>query len=117
MTAKRGDRVAPPAGAAEWDVRFGTNEAAKGWDDLCAQAPANTLDAWRIMRTDPLPAVRTARHHPLRGSLATGVFRRRTLPQWQIEVTAGGRIWYLAGEETQTVFGMYAGTRHPKATD
>jgi hypothetical protein len=117
MSAKRGDRVAPPAGPGEWEVLFGTNDAAKGWLELCAQAPGNTRDAWVAMRTDPLPAVRTPRHHPLKGALAMGTYRGRLLHQWQIEVTSGGRIWYLADADARKVFVMYAGTGHPKATE
>ncbi|WP_239334586.1 MULTISPECIES: hypothetical protein [unclassified Frankia] len=45
MSPKRGDRVAPPPGPNEWDVIFGTGEAGKGWDELCAQAAANTRHA------------------------------------------------------------------------
>jgi hypothetical protein len=98
-------------------VLFGTNEAAKGWQELCAQAPGNTRDAWVAMRTDPVPVVRTPRHHPLKGALSTGAYRGQVLPQWQIEVTSGGRIWYLVDADARRVFVMYAATRHPKVTD
>jgi hypothetical protein len=117
MSAKRGDRVAPPPGPDEWDVIFGTNEAGKGWAELCAQAAANTRQAWQLMRTDPVPLARTSRHHPLKGSYATGTYRGQPLPQWQIEVTSGGRIWYLVDAERRRVVVMYASPRHPKATD
>lgn len=96
---------------------FGTNDAAKGWDELCAQAATNTRDAWLLMRSDPAPTARTSRQHPLKADYATGTFRGRSLPQWQIEVTAGGRIWYLVDAEARRVIVMYASTRHPKATD
>jgi hypothetical protein len=39
------------------------------------------------------------------------------LPQWQIEVTAGGRIWYAIDVERREVRITYASPRHPKATD
>jgi hypothetical protein len=41
MSPKRKDRVAPPPGPDEWEVRFGTTEAAKGWDELCRHAAHN----------------------------------------------------------------------------
>ena len=85
MSQKRGDRVAPPPGPDEWDVVFGTTEAAKGWQELCVQAASNTRDAWFLMRTSPVPAAHSGRHHPLKGNYATGTYRGRTLPQWQIE--------------------------------
>jgi hypothetical protein len=96
---------------------FGTGEAGKGWDQLCAQAAANTRHAWHLMRTDPAPATPTGRHHLLKGGYATGTHRGRPLPQWQIEVTGGGRIWYLVDAERRRVIVMYASPRHPKATD
>lgn len=117
MSPKRGDRAAPPPGPDDFDVIFGSNDAAKGWQDLSAQAPSNTLVAWQEMRRSPTPASRTSRHHPLKGSLATGTYRGRPLPQWQIEVTAGGRIWYLIDRDERRVIIMYAGTGHPRATD
>ncbi|WP_229693536.1 hypothetical protein [Lentzea pudingi] len=39
------------------------------------------------------------------------------LDQWQYEVTAGGRIWYVVAEERKTVWIVRAGTGHPKLTD
>ena len=45
MSPKRLDRVAPPPVQGEWDVRFGTSEAAKGWDELCAHAAGSTRRA------------------------------------------------------------------------
>lgn len=117
MSPKRGDRVPPPPAPGEWELIFGTSEAAKGWNDLINQAPANTLDAWRMIRTDPAPTAHTSRHHPLKGSLATCTHGGRQLPQWQIEVTSGGRIWYLIDPDARKIFVMYASTRHPKTTD
>jgi hypothetical protein len=40
MSPKRLDRVPPPSVNDEWHVRFGTTEAAKGWEDLCIYATA-----------------------------------------------------------------------------
>jgi hypothetical protein len=44
VSAKRGDRVAPPPRAAEWDLRFADFPAARGWEELCRHAPGNTRD-------------------------------------------------------------------------
>lgn len=116
MSAKRKDRVAPPPGPHEWDMRFGTTEAAKGWEELCHQAPHNLRRAWEVLRTDPCPPP-TARQHQLKGSLSTGTQDGRVLPRWQYEVTSGGRIWYLVDAERRTVWLQVASTGHPKATE
>jgi hypothetical protein len=117
VSPKRGERVAPPAGAHEWEVRFGNTTAAKGWESLCQQAPGNTRDAWHQMRTNPAPAPPTPRHHQLKGTLAAAEHGGKRLACWQIEVTGGGRIWYLLDPDRRTVWMTEAGTGHPKKTD
>jgi hypothetical protein len=116
MSPKRGDRAAPPPVDDEWDVRFATAQAASGWENLCAQAPGNTRWAWELMRTEPGPP-ETPRHSQLRGKLATGEYGGRPLDRWEIEVTGGGRIFYLLDRAKHTVRIEVAGTGHPKVTD
>jgi hypothetical protein len=116
VTPKRGDRVAPPPGPDDWDVRFLDNPAAKGWEELCRQAPGNTLAAWTTMRHNPTPPMDAPRHQRLKYDLATGEVKGRVLDHWQIEVTGAGRVWYLVDHETTTIWIDYAGPGHPKAT-
>ena len=117
MSPKRGDRVAPPPGPDEWDVRFKENDAAKGWEELCRQASGNTLAAWNTMRRSPTPPMDAPRHKRLRDNLATGMVKGRALDRWQIEVTGAGRVWYLVDREAATIWIDYAGPGHPRATD
>lgn len=119
MSPKRGDRAAPPPNGDEWDVRFSTNEAVKGWEELANAAPSNTRQAWTTMRSHPGPGPGrpTSRHHQLKGSLATGQHGGRELPLWQIEVTGCGRIWYLFDEDKRVVWIHYASVKHPKSTE
>lgn len=119
MSPKRHDRVAPPPVSGEWEVRYGTTEAIKGWEELGNAAPGNTAEAWRTMRTNPGPGPGrpTTRHHQLKGSLATGTHRGREMPMWQIEVTGGGRVIYLLDEDNRSVWIKYAGVGHPKITE
>ncbi|MGI5154483.1 hypothetical protein [Microbispora sp. CA-102843] len=117
MSPKRGDAVAPPAVGDEWHLRFATSEAAKGWSDLCAEAAGNTRRCFEALRADPLSQKDPDRQHRLRGRLATGSLGGRDYPQWEYEVTAGGRVRYLVDEPRRTVHLVYASTRHPKDTD
>lgn len=117
MSPKRGDRVAPPPRAGEYDLRFASNDAAKGWTDLCAQAAGNTRTAYEALRANPCPKPSTERHHRLKGDLGTGRHDGNLLEQWQYEVTGGGRIWYLVDRDARVVWLVYAATGHPKATD
>ncbi|NLG56371.1 MAG: hypothetical protein GX542_12135 [Rhodococcus sp.] len=118
MSPKRGDRVAPPPMPnIEWDLRFASNEAARGWDDLCQQAPSNTLNAWHELRGRSADLAPTSRHHQLKGRLATAVHRGIEMEQWQFEVTGNGRIWYVVDSERHTLWIRLASCGHPKATD
>lgn len=112
--AKRGDRVAPPAEPGHWLLKFGTNDAAKGWEDLARQAGANLYKAYETIRTEPQPFPPTQRQHRLRGKDLSTV---DGLDQWQYEVTGGGRIWSVVDPAKQTVYITLASTKHPKATD
>jgi hypothetical protein len=110
---KKNDRFAPPAAPGQWLLKFGTTEAAKGWEDLVQQAAGNLWTAYETIRTDPTPFPATPRQHRLKGALATV----NGLEQWQYEVTAAGRIWYLVDPGKKTIWIRYASTAHPKATD
>lgn len=116
MSPKRLDRVAPPPVQGEWNVRFGETKAVSGWDDLCGQAQTNTRDAYELMRSNPRPP-EDARHTRLRGNLAKRSFRGRELEQWEIEVTGGGRVFYLVDDAERTVWVVHAGAGHPRATE
>jgi hypothetical protein len=116
MSPKRRDRVAPPAVGSEWEGRFGTSEAAKGWEDLCTHATTRTREAFELMRSNPRP-VEDATHYRLRGELSTRTFGGRELEQWQIKVNSGGRIWYLPDDDDRTVWVIKATPSHPKETD
>lgn len=117
MTVGRGDRAAPPAPEGQWEVRFADAASAKGWESLARQACENTYRAWSLMRKEPRPRTETPRHHRLKGALAHGAYRGQICEQWQIEVTGGGRVWYLADAARETCWITYAGTGHPRATD
>lgn len=117
MSPKRGDDVAPPSVGDEWRLRFATNDAAKGWGDLCSEAAGNARRCYESLRSDPLSSRDPDRQHRLRGRLATGILGGKSFPQWEYEVTAGGRVRYLVDESKRTVHLVYASPRHPKDTD
>jgi hypothetical protein len=113
--AKRRERVAPPPAAGGWDFRYGTSDAAKGWDRVCAAAPGNARVAWEKITSDPRD--RSDRQHPLKGSLGTRAVNGEDMEQWQYEVTGSGRVWYAIDDKNKTVWLTEATTGHPKATE
>jgi hypothetical protein len=116
VSPKRLDRVAPPPVNDEWEVRFGTTEAATGWDDLCACAKTKTREAYELMRSKPRPP-QDESHYRLRGDLATRLFAGKDLEQWQVKVSGSARIWYLPDDEKHTVWIVLASAAHPKQTE
>lgn len=117
MSLGRGDPVAPPPVDGQYDVRYATRDAVTGWRELCAKAPGAASRAWEAMRCDPAPSPPTSRHHQLKRELATAVHQGRELPLWQIEVTSGGRVWYLFDREQRTCWLKFASMGHPKQTE
>jgi hypothetical protein len=117
LSPKRGDRASVPPPDDEWDVRFGTGEAARGWEELCRLALANTRRCLDMLRSDPRSRSNHDRQHPLRGDLATHRHNGRDLEQWEYEVTSGGRVRYVIDDDDRTVWIIYASPRHPKDTD
>ncbi len=112
---KRLDRVAPPPLEGEWDIRFGSSEAAGSWDELGRQLPGTLSQAWQRMRHSPL--VRTDTQKPLKGELGSRPVGGRQLPQWQIDVSGGGRVLYCVDAQDRTVWVVLAGAGHPGATE
>jgi hypothetical protein len=117
LPAKRGDRVAAPARPGGREARFATSEAAKGGEELCRVARANTREACVVLTERPTHPENSARQHRLRGQLAGRQIGGRTHEQWQYEVTAGGRICYCPDGDRRIVWVVAAGPAHPKATE
>jgi mRNA-degrading endonuclease RelE of RelBE toxin-antitoxin system len=117
VSPKRGDRAAPPAVGGEYEIRFANNEAADGWEQLARQASSNLRRAFDTIRQDPRARANPERQHRLKGALCSADWKGRMLERWQFEVTGSGRIWYLIDDENRTVWIVYAGAGHPKATD
>jgi hypothetical protein len=117
VSPKRGDRVAAPPVADEWDLRFGSNPAASGWEELCRTVAGNARRCFEDLRASPTPRPESGRQHRLKHEYKERSFGGKILPQWQYEVTGGGRVWYLVDDHKRIIWITYAGTGHPKATD
>ena len=113
MTPRRGERAAPPPGAGEWDIRFATNEAARGWEELSRRSPGPLRDCWLALRHRPTQPTNPTRQHRLHRSLGDRSLGGRLLPQWQYEVTGAARVWYCVDAEAGTVWVTHAAPGHP----
>ena len=114
MAPKRGDEVAAPVQGAEWHLQFGTSDAARDWPGLTASFAGPCRAAWERMRHHPLE--RSAGQKPLAGALAERTVGGRDLPQWQIDISAGGRARFCVDEQAHRVWLVQASAGHPGAT-
>jgi hypothetical protein len=112
---RRRERVAPPPKPGGWDFRYANNDAASGWEKVCAAASASARIAWERITADPRQ--RSERQHPLKGNLGTRIVNAESLEQWQYEVTGGGRLWYCIDDTRHLVWLTDAMPGHPKATE
>lgn len=112
---KRDDPVAQPARGEDWEIRYASTETVTGWQNLLTQVPGTLREVWDRMRT--APDTRTTTQKPLAGPLATRTHKGRDLPQWQLDVSSAGRVWYVIDTTTHTVWVTLATTGHPGATD
>src|ERR1700685_4385900 len=108
MSPRRGERVTIPPPIGQWEVRFGTSDAADGWEELCRHALPNTRRCLETLRADPQSGAGHDRQHRLRGDLATHRHNGRDMDQWEYEVTSGGRVRYVIDDGSRTVLLIYA---------
>ena len=87
-------------------MRFANNDAAKGWEHVCASAPSNARSAWERITEEPRHW--DDRQKPLQGSLASAAIGGVDMDQWQFEVTSGGRIWYCIDDTKRTLWVTHA---------
>jgi len=112
---KRGERVAPPVQAGKWELRYASNEAVDGWQKLCTNIPTAASSCWHALSDAPLNY--SERQKQLRGDFATRVVAGQSMPQWQFEITGGGRVWYCPDEGRRLVWVTDVFLGHPSRTD
>lgn len=110
----KGDRVARPTKRGEYELRFATSQARRGWLDLQATIRNPLVDAWDFLTRTPTAVTPT--NYRLRSELATvardGVDHQR----WQHKPTSKGdaRIWFFV--VGNVVFLEQVHTHHPNQT-
>lgn len=114
MARKRGELVPRPPKKTEYEIRFATTNARKGWQDLTASIRNPLADAWDFLTRTPLMKVPT--NYPLRGELGTITRDGKTYERWQYKPTQQGdaRIWFYV--EGRTVYLEQVRTSHPNET-
>lgn len=110
----RRDRVERPTKKSEFDLRFATRQAEKGWVDLKATMRNSLTDAWDVLTRSPQEV--TPKNYPLRGELGFVVRNGEHFTRWQHKPVLKGsaRIWFFV--VGQTVFLEEVHAHHPNQT-
>jgi hypothetical protein len=110
--SRRTTGVVRPRKKSEYEIRFGTRQAEKGWQDLLATHRNAVVDAWDFFTRTPLALSPT--NHQLKAELATVVREGQSFDRWQHELPGGARIWFYV--EDQVVHLIEVHTHHPNQT-
>lgn len=108
--AGKGAIIPRPPKRTEYEIRFATANARKGWQDLTATIRNPLVDAWDFLTRTP-PA-----NYPLRGSLGTITRDGKVCERWRHKPTKQGdaRIWFYV--EGRTAYLEQVHTNHPNET-
>ncbi|BBY96502.1 hypothetical protein MGALJ_61710 (plasmid) [Mycobacterium gallinarum] len=114
MAGKRGELVPRPPKKMEYEIRFATTNARKGWQDLAATIRNPLAEAWDFLTRTPL--AKTPSNYPLRGELGTITRGDKVHERWQHKPTIKGtaRIWFFV--DGRTVYLEQVHTSHPNET-
>lgn len=98
----------------EYEIRFATADAQKGWRDLVATIRNPMAEAWDFLTRTPLSTTPT--NYRLKGDLGTIQRGGTAHERWQHKPTAKGtaRIWFYV--DGHTVFLEQVHTSHPNET-
>ena len=110
----KGSTVPRPKKKSDFEIRFATASAQRGWADLRATILGPLADAWDFLTRTPLD--RTPTNYPLKGELQWIVRDGVTHERWQHKPTAQGdaRIWFYVHDHVVHLEQVH--TRHPNQT-
>ncbi|NMN99706.1 hypothetical protein HH308_00560 [Gordonia sp. TBRC 11910] len=106
--------VPRPPKRVEYEIRFATTDAQKGWRDLVATIRNPMTDAWDFLTRTPLSTTPT--NYRLKGELGTIQRGGKSYERWQHKPTMRGtaRIWFYI--DGRTVLLEQVHTSHPNET-
>lgn len=110
----RQSKVERPTKKSEYEIRFATRQAQKGWLDLKATIRNSLVDSWDFLTQTPAEV--TPVNYPMRGQLAQIVRGDERFERWQHKPTLKGdaRIWFYICDGV--VYLEQVHTHHPNET-
>ena len=108
---RKGELVPRPSKKVEYDIRFASSGAKKGWRDLVATMRNPMADVWDFLTRTPTATTPT--NYRLKGELGTVQRGGRSYERWQHKPTLKGsaRIWFYIDERTVYLEAVH--TTHP----
>ena len=110
----KGSKVERPTKKSEYEIRFASVQARKGWSDLAATIRNPLADAWDFLTRTP--ELETPTNYRLKGELALVTRNGATHDRWQHKPTLMGdaRLWFYV--EGKVVYLEQVHTSHPNET-
>ena len=110
-------RPRKPAPAEVWILKPASRTAQRQWEDAVSAQPELMHTVRERLRTRPLDrSDNPNRTHRLKPPLHEHLVGTVKLPQWQYEMTAGGRVWYCPDHGTRTLWITKVSFDPPKET-
>jgi len=101
-----------------WSIRPASAKARKQWEAATDQEPDLMETVRERLRTRPLDRSDNPRRlGQLKGKLREKTVDGKKLPQWQYEITSGGRLWFCPDKKERTVWVTKVSLSHPKETE
>lgn len=112
--AQKGNLVSRPPKKAEYEIRFATTDAQKGWRDLVAAIRNPMTHTWDFLTHTPQATTPT--NYRLKGDLGTVQRGGSPHERWQHKPAAKGtaRIWFYVCNRTECLEPVH--TSHPNET-
>jgi hypothetical protein len=110
----KGEKVERPTKKSEYELRFASVEAKRGWTDLKSTIRNPLVDTWEFLTKTP--QLTTPTNYRLRGALGLVTRDGSSHERWQHKPTLKGdaRIWFYV--EDQVVYLEQVHTSHPNET-
>lgn len=110
--SKPNQEVARPLKRSEYEIRFASTHARKGWSDLLATTRNAVTDTWDFLTKHPL--LQNERNHTMRAELEFITRDGTSFQRWQHELPGGARIWFYVDDDIVWLTHVY--TSHPNQT-
>lgn len=118
MTPRRPKRAARASpSTADWGVKPASRAALRQWEEALQAEPDVMRSLRERLRTRPMDrSSNPNRTHRLKPPLDLGRVGTVKLPQWQHEITSGGRVWYCLDIEARVVWVTRVSLDPPRET-